>query len=206
MAKNQIFIVITFFCFANCKSLKSINKVNDTPYPSIKTFDIDKFNQFKDEIGVANYTYDDGSHIEASKTGDQYSVIRTTTGSPYSAQYAYHLNLTLKTAGQLFYRIWYGSSYLYDEQGKLIKQTDEDQRYKFSLDDLVNKLLNKYKIDLMKPKEGMVVRRYLNNSLLPEYEIRYPSISDPNKIRRLVIDGNNGHIILDTTIGPPRDS
>jgi len=160
---------------------------------SIKKFNIDSFKKNK-QLKIHTHSLADGTKIYADT---EYYENLSKSRSPYRIFNEYYSNLVLKSTEKTFYDIRYGKYYEYDENGKLIKEIDEDLPYKFTIEDLVHKMLMDFKIDLRIVKSGVRIRRYVHrDTKLPKYEINQ-HLSGTSKYRIITLDGKTGKVLSD---------
>jgi hypothetical protein len=105
----------------------------------------------------------------------------------------------LLARGYIFYSVNYGIWKEYDEQGRLIKETDWDKDYEFSLDSLVKKMSKEYEMDLFNTSKTRNVSRYVEKEHLhlPLYEVWYRAEANTNEFHCYIIDGNTGETLFD---------
>jgi hypothetical protein len=90
----------------------------------------------------------------------------------------------------------YGKSPLYDDNGDLIKVTDYDEPFTFTIPQLASKFRSAYGILIF--NKGTTVSKSSGDSLV--YRINVPVDSPSgNKIRRFVVDGTTGKTLSDIT-------
>jgi hypothetical protein len=123
-------------------------------------FDIKKFELRKVNAEV-NYTLKDGTKVRRTQEpqGIFWESI-SKSNSPFTFHKSYYKSTgLLKTSVTNFQLFPVGSLKEYDESGKLIKSTDFDKNYKFSIYDLAKKLKTEFKKDIMVNSPGLGVTR-----------------------------------------------
>ncbi|QYS92304.1 hypothetical protein JJC04_07345 [Flavobacterium covae] len=90
-----------------------------------------------------------------------------------------------------------GTNKVYDENGKLIKETNRDLPYNFSIQDLINKMQKEYKIDILDIKQTKSVFRYVEKEKvkLPLYEVWCYNQKNDLKLICYIINGTTGETI-----------
>ena len=98
-----------------------------------------------------------------------------------------------------FYKNIIGFLTEYNEIGKLIKEIDYDKPYKFSIEDLIKKMKDDYKVDLLDVKHVISLYRYEEKKELniPLYEIWY-NYDDLNRnnVECYLINGTTGETLF----------
>ena len=128
--------------------------------------------------------------------------------SPYHIYKEFHTNTTLKSKTTEFYTFPIGITKEYNENGKLIKETNWEKDYSFSVEDLVKKIKSEFGIDLIqdyrdKKSTQMIVIRQgpfpVTNSYYPIntafYRVKF--LDKNNKTVLLDISGKDGNIITE---------
>lgn len=110
-------------------------------------------------------------------------------------------NLKLKREGQVFDRMPIGVHKFYDEKGNLIKETDFDRGFNFTINDLLVKVKKELKINLNNDLKGIEISRGMNKKYnIPVYNIFIPVKTEDNSYptkRHIIIEGTTGNIISD---------
>ena len=154
--------VILFLLFSvhSCKSEKEIEKIkhyeanNNLQYNNLVTskfesFDIKRFDKNKDEAEDYVYTLEDGTRIrEFGYEGRGYFSEVVPKNSLFTISKGFYPNSNIKDKGPSFkddceIGIWYE----FDENGKLIKETDLDKPFKITIEDIIE-FLKKNEADL----------------------------------------------------------
>jgi hypothetical protein len=84
----------------------------------------------------------------------------------------------------------------YDETGKLIKETDWNAPYKFSIKELIEKIKKEYNIDLEDKTQGGSVGRRGDKAGKLYYEVSLSSKENNLKRDYILIDGNTGKTVF----------
>ena len=136
-----LFLSILIFAFISCKSQAVNFKLKQD---TIEHLDLKHFKK-------GNYTNERGDFVQQfTGSGNiDYVVNITSKNSPVTfIKVFYESTKSLKVTGQRFYDFVYGEWKEYSEQGKLIKDTDHDKNYKFSIHDLQKLIIQEYGVDI----------------------------------------------------------
>ena len=190
--KNIIIASILTILVNNCNGQVQ-TKNNNLQKDIMEYFDINKYKNLKPNpkySGGGNYLALNGDEIRVIGSTDEGPTISIKKrDTPITLIYAYHKNNLLKAKGQQFYGMIYGTWKEYDEKGKMIKETNYDKDYKFSVTDLEKKMNEEYKVNILDIKQTHSVSRFKGN---------YKIICDP--IAEVIfteyeIDGTTGKTI-----------
>lgn len=144
------------------------------------------------------YLYD-SKIIEYSEYNGNVSIQESLNNSPYTSVNMYSLKtLRLLRQQQMFYGFCIGTTNIYNAKGIQIETIDCDKNYKFSVPELIKKILVQYKIDLTNVKgKRIVVDRGLSNQKYCYYLYLGLTENAKGPSRHLIIDGNTGETISD---------
>lgn len=171
--------------------LKSLHVTQPSVTKESEKIDVSKFGNeslsiIQDDISIQYIPYSSG-----------YQIISTPLNSYFQTIKNFHANKNIKEKGILFNsgNCLLGVWYIYDEQGKLIKEENYDLEYPFSIEKLLNFLIDQ-KIPLAK---GVVTDGY-NTKIIKTNEANRPCwivkwLITPDKIEILTIDGETGKVI-----------
>lgn len=203
--KTVMLLVIICFLQLTCKSQddeKNNTFINNQKLTKMKTLNQDIINIYKayeKQEYVKNDTifklkeYDD-VYLTTTKSVNNNFIVRTI----YDKK-----TLKLKREGISFINMPVGIHKFYDENGNLLKETDFDQGFNFTVDNLISKFKKDLKIDLNSEIEGLTIGRGIKN-----YYIRIPQSPteySEYKYREILIDGTNGSIMSDKIITTRED-
>lgn len=162
---NKYLLILSFLVLIDGQAQETIN---------VEKFDIRNFND-RVAAGTTTFTLENGDKVQqfTGSEGKGYVERITRDDTPYGIVRVYHPNGFLHIQGKEFYGFPIGVYREYSETGKLIKETNYDEPYKFSVDDMAKKMKEEYNIDIMTPKAGTTVTRY-KKSPFPEYQIFTP--------------------------------
>ena len=159
-----------------------------------------KDNLEKSTIYADGFKLPDGSEMLKSDDKDFYYFHITLPNSPYGTKYIYFKNsLQLKVEYNLFYEAIIGTVKIYDEPGNLIQEINYDADYAFSTQNLIDKMLSEFQIDLLHPTRPQKIKINRGFDDRPGFPSRFYSISleDIHGSRRMILDGNSGNVISD---------
>lgn len=109
----------------------------------------------------------------------------------------------LKAYTWAIHGFYFGKSPLYNEKGYLVKITNNDAPFKYSINRLSAKFAFGYGLDIF--KEGTNVVKSTDDNNNPVYRLTFPINSpDGNKARRFIIDGSNGKLLSNTVVSLPQ--
>ncbi len=197
-----------------CKNLKNktiekfdVNKYRDLPLDSTTKFfnkppniPLDIYlKQATDGISVNVYLISGGKKININADATSIIVREKDKNTPYKL-YKYYSAKTnnLLVSGFLYDDIHLGLWKEYDEDGNLIKETDEDKDFQFTLNDLINKMKLKYNIDILDKKNVRSASRYESDKLhklVYEIQINKHSENKRDDVERFIFDGTTGKLI-----------
>jgi len=173
---RKLIYLLSLLIFNNCRG-QITNNQNSTMNTTEK-FDIDKFNKLEKDNNYSSTKEDLFFKSNDKKyrilLDNEIQVEETDINSPYMIYKVYFKkSRQLKAICKKFYGIPIGIDKLYDEAGNLIKETNNDLPYKFSIEDLATKMKNEYNIDTYNQKQVFtILRTYRDTSLsFPYYEI-----------------------------------
>lgn len=194
--KLSIFIISLLF--ASCSTTLRDTKNNLNNYKMNK-FDIEKFKSQKVNINEKYTEVYNDTIIEVAEYADRF--IKNTRGvnSPIENRKVYDKkNYSLIAEVNYFHKFPVGISRKYDSEGQIIEEKNQDEKYDFSVDELINKMKNEFNIDLRKFDDVGVDRRYEEPDYI--YVIILPSNKLINSVREIKINGANGNLISDSIV------
>lgn len=199
--KTNIFYLLFFtLTITSCKAQNITSQVPATLQQEKLKEILFRDNLEKSTIYSGGFRLPDGSEMLKSEDMDFYYFHTTLPNSPYGAKYTYFKNpVQLKEEYNLFYQVIIGIKKTYNEQGNLIKEINYDADYAFTTQNLIDKMLSEFQIDLLHPtlRQNIKINRgFVDRKGFPS---RYYSISseDTYGSRSMVLDGNNGNVISD---------
>ncbi|SEA53064.1 hypothetical protein [Bizionia paragorgiae] len=177
MLKKTI-IIVAILSLIGCSAQKNT---------TMEKFDIERFNENKNHLNEFKFIKKDSTVIEQMELKDIYSEDIIFKDSYFIKKSQYYKNGFLKITGLFFdssfkQGIWKE----FDEQGKLIKETDYDKGFDYTWEDLV-KYLEERKVDIK--GRYTTIRKEEGNWRFSYVEGIY--------IYDVIIDGKTGKIIQD---------
>ena len=149
--------------------------------------------------GMYEY-YQDGCTILLTDLGDRYSKIVHPDSSAFEYRtFYYKKELTVRARSIRLYDIYVGISKVYNIKGNLVKEIDEDAPYKYTIEDVVKFIKDKYDVDLLKreKRSWTLISRSTNPS--PHYMLRFHTKEGLPVVYS--IDGIDGTIIWENVNG-----
>lgn len=196
MKKVMVSLFLTLLLF-NCRVLnRSSNNKNTL---NMEKFDINTFEKKETKLNVQYQEERNDSIIKTTEFNDVFQQEIGNKNNPYYTKKVYFKsNYQLKAESSYFYNVLIISKQ-FDEKGKLIKETnwEEFQKRKFSIEQLIEKLIKEFNIDLMDPKGKGVSC----GGATPIYSIqlfRENSLTS----REIRVDATTGEILSDKEVTP----
>lgn len=190
------FLYIFLIILNSCSGQKN-QKITDTNASKeiMEKFDKEQFDSNKVD-GEYTFTLKDSSTVRQMENIARLEYVEEIMEykTPFSKVKVYFMNSgNLKISGERFYETEIGIWKYYDETGKLIKQTDWDAAFKFTLEDL-GKKMKAMNVDIFKNEKFVSVDK--ENEDRPLYIVMYPvGPESPYKVYTLTIDGVDGKTI-----------
>ncbi len=176
---KNVLIIILSVVYTSCNAQK---------LKSIKTFDIETFNKKKNHLNEYNYITKDSTFIEQTELEMVYTEDIKVKDVLFIRKNQYYKNGNLKTSGLYFDASFQKGIWKeYNEQGKLIKETDYDEGYKYSWEDLLQ-FLKKREVNIRDANNTTITKENGN--------WRFDYI-DGIYIFDVIIDGKTGEILQD---------
>jgi hypothetical protein len=216
---RELIIVIALCSLCNCTSQtkeenspkKEVIKTIKKDTTKHKTHTMEHFNikdyenlkkdpEFSNKINDNQYILDD-KRIRIWFDDEIIKVEEASKTSPYEIHKTFYAkNKSLKYSVKLFYDFQIGVWLYYNEQGKLLKETNSDLPYKFSIEDLKKKMLKEHDIDIMDVGKMAGIRRFVihEHSNTAFYEV-YVKTGKPNEVDQYVIHGTTGEMLFTDT-------
>ena|ERR1700744_1722312 len=192
MRKGLLITILILISTVYCKSQQPIK--SDVKF-KLEASHIDSLNKYR-SLGRVTFNIAD-TIVEITEAKDYYVERKTIRGSAFSTGYRYYKgSLSLKSSVTLFYNTPVGIFKEYDKDGIMINQIDNDEPYKFTIKNLIDKMATTYQVDLLSPMKNADVRRYIEDvTNTPKYEIRIPF--DGQFFQYIVLNGDSGETIID---------
>lgn len=103
--------------------------------------------------------------------------------------------LNIKIEETIFYNFLTGIAKEYDSQGELIKEVNWDANYRFSVQQLIEKMMRQFNIDLLSRTGKGVIRGYDHGYFY--LVILNLTANSKGQTRQIKIDGDTGKVISD---------
>lgn len=181
----------------NFKTMKSKEE-----YKIIKRFDVEGYKK-NNTYGRYEFTDRNGMSViqrysKSEANGETYIDERHYPDSPYLYSCVYDSRGRIKVSLTEFHEMPIGKRHDYDTSGNVIKETDEDALYKFSIDDLILKMKREYNIDIENTEVISTFVRYKTSELdFPLYEIGH-FVKHNTRCVYYLINGNTGKTLYIT--------
>ena len=198
-----IFFLAILFSLNSCKGQEE-NKQNNNK-KSIKSntmehFDIEKYKDWEvDPEYRTSPNYDKHYQKDYKKVRITYVeeeiLLEESDNTPYITFKSFSLKTkSLTLIGRTFYDANIGIWKYYDENGNLIKETNEEPLYKLSVEDIIKIMKQEYNMDLMDTSLGYSLSR--DDYEFPQYEI-IVRLGD-GLFRIIIINADNGKTVSDS--------
>lgn len=210
MTKNYSTLIKAFLILVLFINSYSIQPCLAEEAANMENFNIDAFNQ-NNNGGEWQRSLSDGTKIRTWYNPKGYYHQEVT---PLRSAYTY--KRVFNTAGDLigeatdFYSFPVSISRMYDAQGKLIRETNHDEGFAFSVEDLAAKMLAVYKIDILNSDNIYKLNRgtQITPPLFSFYQVYCYDLASPapqEAVIAFLIDGNTGEVLhtLQTHIMEP---
>ncbi|OXA90471.1 hypothetical protein [Flavobacterium hercynium] len=202
-----LFIITTYSCNsqikATSKKTKNNQNKNEVRYFNIeqyKDWEIDnRYSQAEDD----KFLKKDSERVQIWSHKGKIQIERSSVINPYRRTYVYDKKTgILRVFVMEFYQISIGIEKTYDEKGVHLYEIDNDKPYKFSLQQLIEKVKKEYDIDLEDRRQNAVADRWLEgDAQKPYYEVYMRSKKSPNyEMDCIIIDGTTGEILFKTIL------
>jgi len=131
---------------------------------------------------------------------DKIQIKRSLTFNRYTKTWVYDKKSSvLRFYVMCFNQFPISTAKFYNENGILIKETDHDEPYSFSLKELILKIKKEHDIDIEDNKQNVVVSRRIEEKIKkPVYEVYLPSKESIGKRDYILIDGTTGDVLFES--------
>jgi hypothetical protein len=195
---KKIFL-LTLFVFSNCNS-------QNTTLTKEK-IKISKYKNYELHPGVldnpkrnSHFYLHNNKEIQIYQDDKIISVQENIKDSPFKSQKLFSKKTHILTREQTqFYNFCIGITKIYDENGKLTRTINCDEKYSFTINQLIEKLKKDYKIDFSNRKGNgrRIERNYINGKDCYNVIINLGT-SAKSGTKNIIIDGNNGEVISES--------
>ncbi|MDI9312479.1 MAG: hypothetical protein QM535_19875 [Limnohabitans sp.] len=190
---RSIILITSIFIFISCRSqIKSNTEINN-----MKKFDVNQYIDLPTDDITGMQIQKNGDMIQYFPNNNGYILKIKKQNKPSTQTFVYNDKLNLVAEGNDFYNFPINSIKEYDETGKLIKETNLDLPYKFSIEDLGKKMKTQYDVDIYDVKQIHSMNRYEEKKHLniPLYEIWNNHKTNPLKFTCYIINGSTGETL-----------
>ncbi len=162
----------------------------------LSKFNISKFQNLREQ-GLNHYYLEDSTKLKLEEYASLYQLTLNLPNSHYSYSYQYYkTTLGLKRSGMFFQRNLIGTHKLYDLEGDVIEEIQNDTAFTFTLNELDSALIKDYDIHIMDMDK--IIGVSMEDSFKPVYGIAYSVDNNPFGMWRFIqIDGKTGEILQD---------
>ena len=192
-----ILLLLSFNCKAqefNLHNMKYFNK------EAFKDWEVDT--QYV-PIGDVQYFKKGDKRVQLlfNYKDNEVQIEESDTITPYTRWATYNLETEVQTAvGQSFFDIDYGIWRFYSKIGKLEREINQDENYKFSIRQLIEKVKKEYHINLELKEERGYVSRFNENGKYYYHLILFPKDIYDEPTQHIMIDGQTGKNLFKTDI------
>lgn len=178
-------------CLGQTSQKQDKNKTNQ----KMEKFDVTKIiNGFGAESEI-KFTKDDTIY-EVLDSNNQYVETRKKISESFTRHLVYDKKtLSLLKESTSFSKISYGIYREFDTMGNVLKEVNLDEKFEFSLDNLLKLVKIKYEVDFNQVLNNSVYRGF--DEHLGRYVYKIHQHIDDYKMRYIIIDGQTGDVISD---------
>ncbi len=194
--KHSVFLIALFAlsCNSGTKNITS-NKNNN----NMEKFNIEEFRAKKVQINQMYSEVKNDSIIETAEFDDSFVKYAKSLNNPLQNRKVYNKETySIMAEANYFFKFPVGISKKYNDKGEVIETKNWEENYKFSVDNLMNKMESEFKIDLATIKDVGVDRRFESEKYI--YFVMIPTHDLVGSMREIKIDGNTGNTISDEII------
>lgn len=180
------------------KNKTKVNKPSETN--SMKYFILDKYKDWEldtDFLSSDNHKFykKDDRRVEITMYDDAITIRQKNKNKPYVFIESFYPNNNIKYSGNDFYTIHTGIWKEFDSTGRLIKEKKYDEFYKFTIENLIEKINKDYNFDLEDVSQGGSVGRNGKDGI-SYYEVSLKSKEEPLKMDYILVDGTTGKTLF----------
>lgn len=199
MNTKFIILVATTLIITSCGTTIRKNDTNNLTHKTMEKFNILEFKNKNIKASEVYSEIKNDTVIEIGELNDIYLKNTRILNSSYINKKTYYKdNYQLKAEVNYFHMFPIGISKKYDPDGKVIETKNWDEKYTFSVTELIDKMKNDFGFDLTKVS-NIGVDRYFDNNIYI-YRIIIPQIDLISRVREIKVDGSSGNIISDAII------
>jgi len=176
-------------------------------YEPAKQLNIQEFDVKRGERYECSFTDDKGMEVYQfadvefpSGKVNKYWEKRNYPNSAYTFYSEYDAKGNIGKSLTIFHTVPIGIINYYDISGNIIKKENTDELFKFGVDDLIDKMKDEYKTDILIPSLMWDVNRYVAEEMnMSFYEVSVRDLLRDFIIHIYLIDGTTGETLLITT-------
>ena len=205
---KNILLFALLLCIYGCKAQKNNENTNE-----MKTFNIKKFEENKGKQGIVNkylYTLNGYNIRELSSNAAsnnyelRYQREITKEFSPFKLVHTYYKNGTIRSSTSFFNKSRIGIYKIFDQNGQVIKEIDDDKNFKHSFEQIHDFVLKEKNIDIYDTRQAVALRhdtpfapikKYYQIHVLKSSFVDGQWYSQPNY--SFLIDDKTGQIVKD---------
>ncbi len=174
----------------------------------MEKFDINKYKDWEVDSTYIEMDYDkffkkENLRVRITIDSENTQVEESDIYTPYSLTKVFSTkNNTLKSKLKEFFSVVYNKSQVYNQNGELKEEIDEDIPYKLSIEDIIKLMKKEYDIDLMDVSDKKDVDRDPGDATTPPtYFISVP-VKHTRSNRQITINANDAKLISDKIVNP----
>ena len=197
-----ILLLLSFSCKAQEFDLRGMKRFDE------KVFKDWEVNRQYVPIGDDKYFKKGDKRVQLlfNYKDNEVQIEENDTITPYTRWATYNLETEVQTAvGQSFFNIDYGIWCFYSKIGKLEKEVNQDENYKFSIRQLIEKVKKEYHINLELKEERGYVSRFNENGKYYYHLELLPNSIYTKPTQHIMIDGQTGKDLFKIDIIYTRD-
>lgn len=185
--------IISFILLTSIMSCSAQTKATKTTLKKMEKFNNQNFDDIKVN-GEANFTLPNGDIVRQFEDKGSYIESISKKETPFETVNVFDKGTgALKATGENFYGFSIGILKEYDQNGVLIKETNFDEPFKFTIEALAQKIVEELHVNIMMKTTDVTVYRTTNPT--PTYQLFYPVIEgNPRWLNILVFDGITGSL------------
>ncbi|MEO8236491.1 MAG: hypothetical protein ABI576_00185 [Flavobacterium sp.] len=210
---QKIILASLLFNTTGCKSQEKKENITAQKKDTMEHFDRNKYKEYLNNNSSQSFKLSNGDKVQLDFYENTDIEIIKKLNSPYELRKEFfYKSGGLKLEGVKFYFFPIGITKEYDENGELVKETNHDLPYKFSIDDLREKIKREYNVDIVSDYRDsdptlIFVNRWegynsdggIYKKGVPMYQIRFPILN--RGTINLEINALNGETIMEMLNG-----
>ena len=192
MKKIFIFLLLIFSCILTGQKIDTVEYFNIDKY---KDWEVDT-DWSSDE--TTKFLKKGNERVQIISDEKKIQVEMTSVINPYNKVKVYNAKTkALYAIGVDFYQFPIRIDKDYDENGKIVKEIDNDKPYPFSMEQLIEKIKKEYNVNLEQKTPGTWANRSIPEELKkPVYEVHLAYKDHELKRQYVLIDGTTGKTLF----------